>query len=131
MRVYVDTNVLLDFFKNRRNKRGRAIGKLAAKFLTSVISCKHEIVISSWTLQELRKHVDLSVEKSFQSIIKHKVETVGYSQEDIDLAKKENSSNWQDQLHIILARRSNSDVICTRNIKHFTEFPSKLPEELL
>ncbi len=82
-------------------------------------------------MNELIKYIDLSKTRSFQNAIKNKLETIKHTEEDIQAAKKANPDNWQDELHIILAKKSNSDVICTRNIKHFTKFPSKLPEQLV
>ena len=108
MRVYVDTNVFMDFLNDRNSA--------AYDFFIRVISCMHTIVISDVVLEELSFQKVNS--DSLMRLISHKIETIFATLADKSLAKRP-PTHFNDTLHICIAERSNVDVIVTRNKKDF------------
>jgi len=132
--LYIDTNVILDVVKGRKNLFGKDLSKKASLLFESVLSCKYYILISDWTLKELSKFVTLSKCNLFFTLLKNKTKKASYSDEDIKLAKKKSPENFDDALHVVIAEREKVDYIVTRNIKHFEELTNlniKKPEELV
>jgi len=117
MLLYFDTNVILDALLGRKNKYGRDISLPASKLLFQVVECRHYIVISSWTKEELRKHLK-SVD-SFFALVKHKMREVNYTEEDVEEAKRRSHDHFEDALHGILAHKAGADFVVTRDVKGF------------
>lgn len=131
---YVDTNIIIDAALSRKNPFGKDIAKPALKFFTKAASCQFYLGISTWTLEELDKEIDLQDLKMFFELIKKKIVTMTYSTEDVEVAKQKSKEHYKDALHIIIAERQKVDCIVTRNKDHFvqigTKLPVKKPEEL-
>ncbi len=131
MRVYVDTNVLLDFLLDRKNLFGRSLGDRAAKFFQETFECKHFLIISDHTLHELEKYEVNLGESNFTRVLGKKIEFVKATESDKEEARKLNPDNYPDALHVILAKRSKAEIIVTRNLEDFTGyFPCSFPENL-
>jgi predicted nucleic acid-binding protein len=66
--------------------------------------------------------------------LKKKIIMVATTKEDIQEAQNLSTTNYADALHVVLAKKSNSDYIITRNLKDFSEFSriieSKAPEDV-
>jgi predicted nucleic acid-binding protein len=108
MRVYVDTNVFMDFLYNRNSA--------AYRFFVKTLSCMHTIVISDVVLEELSfQKVDSD---SLMRLLSHKIEVIPTISED-KLRAKRLLTHYNDALHICIAERSKVDAIITRNKKDF------------
>jgi len=138
-KVYVDTNIFLDYFLNRSD-RLRPLGEFAFNVFKKAFLKELKIVISDWTLSELE-----SSEASEEDItvlldgLKNSgsLEVVKLMEEDRRKARKilkESGLHTADALHVALAVRSGADVLVTRNIKDFAKaenlIESVLPEEI-
>ena len=133
--LYIDTNVIIDAIKGRRNKFGKRIGNPASDLFFNAILCKHKLIISTWALKELDDNAFLQDAKMFFELTKKKIEYLKYNDEDKQKAKQKSQDKSDDALHIVLAEKYNADYIVTRNKDHFqdiqTAIPIKKPEELL
>jgi predicted nucleic acid-binding protein len=124
MKLYLDTNVYLDFFLER------AKSKPAEKLFIQTVSCKHSIIISDHLLVELTRHLDYQKAALLFHILKPKCIQVTLEEKDKAEAKKL-CTHYADALHIILARKAGAELIVTNNIKDFYSlFKSKRPEDL-
>jgi predicted nucleic acid-binding protein len=130
MKIYVDTNIFIDFIKENSSKR-RAV--LAYEFFRKGWNCAFELIVSDWTRSELKRHVseeDLTLLfNEFKS--RNKLHFVFHSKEETEIAKNSNF-HWQDELHLMLAKKSGADLIVTRD-RDFISYASqtfdiKLPE---
>ncbi len=129
--IYIDSNVYLDYLLNRKD-RLRPLGNFAFELIRQVISCKYEILISEFLLEEIENHADKDkIDKLFTSIQKKskKVET---KTNDIKKAKEISYENRWDALHYILAKRGGAELIVTRNVEHFdfSDLQVVFPENL-
>ena len=125
MRLYVDTNVYLYYIGFNEGYGFIDYKEISTRFFAKVLDKNYEVVLSDWVKEELikvlkRENLDLSVfEELFTNL---NIVPFSYTYEDIDLSKKLNSNNWQDMLHIILAKKSNSLIIITENIRDFKNY---------
>lgn len=132
MRIYVDTNVFIDFVKEDSSRR-RAI--LTYEFFRKGWNCAFELIVSDWTRSELKKHVKEEylnlLFNEFKS--RNKLHFISHTKEETELAKSKNY-HWQDELHLMLAKKSGADLIVTRD-RDFISYASrtfyiKLPENI-
>ncbi|MDA3856540.1 MAG: PIN domain-containing protein [Candidatus Woesearchaeota archaeon] len=134
-KLYIDTNVIIDAIEERKNKFGKKIGNPASDLFFAAATCKHYIVISDWTLNELYGLGKIDSIKMLFELTKLKIIKSKYTQEEKQEAKTKSDTDSDDALHIIIAEREDVDFIITRNIVHFkeigTNIPIKKPEELL
>jgi predicted nucleic acid-binding protein len=133
--LYIDTDVIGDATLGRRNRFGKNIGNPASDLFFEAISCKYQLIISTWLLEELRAVCNIDQTKMFFELIKKKILAVSYSSDEKSQAEKRSKEHKGDALHIIIAEREHADYIITRNKDHFlaigTCIPIKKPEELL
>ncbi len=140
-KVYVDTNIYLDYLGGRKNKDGRDISEPAFQVFNQCLSCNFEIVVSTWVIQELMKHAPNEKTKFLFSFLKRKTRTIKHTKEDVKETKKilkkydiNDKSHFDDALHVVLAKKSKADILVTRNKKNFLPFSNliqiKFPEEL-
>jgi len=132
-RLYVDSNVYLDYLEARSNGL-RPLQEFAFNVFKRAISCEFEIVLSSEVLRELNKHgieekkLFLWLDELFsrKKIFRAKAEIE-------DLAEAKNYPNFSDALHAVIAKRTGCEFIVTRDA-HFSQFRELvkpcLPEEL-
>lgn len=130
----MDSNIFIDVVEDRKNLIGKDIAKPASKMFFRAMSCEFYLIISSWTLKELYKHVNVDEIKMLFAMVKKKIITVKYDDKDVEEAKKRSRDNFDDALHIVLAEKEKADYIVTRNIDHFiqigTNITIKRPENL-
>ncbi len=129
--VYVDTNVIVDLLLNRTNMFGKNLGDRAAVLVDHVITCKHFITISDWTVRELQKNgINIEQLKMLLGFVSKKVTPVTTSEEDKVKAMELDPDNYDDALHVILALKAGANVIATRNLKHFMKYRHLIKPEL-
>ena len=132
-KLYIDTNILIYAIDDAKNRFGKNISASSRKLLFQSMTCKHHIIISDWTLKELKIINKLSEASFLLELLKKKTININKTIKDEALAKKQNPNHIQDQLHCILALKAGADYIVTRNIadfKHCT-IPVVKPEKLL
>lgn len=130
MKLYIDTNVIIDAIKNRNNLFGKNLGNASAKIFFDACTCRYYLIISTWTLQELYRFVNFEDAEMLLKLLKKK--TISATPTNEEKQQAADSSNYDDKLHIILAERENADYIITRDVEHFrgTRIQVKKPEYL-
>jgi predicted nucleic acid-binding protein len=131
--LYIDTNIFINIIKAEKNPFGKDLAKPAANLFWQAVSCKHRIIISDWTLEELLKHLDATQLTMSFALLKPKLKAVGYSAAEEEEAKTKDPEHFQDQLHTLIAEREKVEVIVTRNTTDFekrTKIPVKKPEQV-
>ncbi|MBU4246610.1 MAG: PIN domain-containing protein [Nanoarchaeota archaeon] len=133
IKIYCDTNIYLDYLLNRNNLFGKNIGDRAFSVFNRSLSCEFEIIVSSWTLVELKNKVEFGQINTLFSFLKRKIVKVEHTPEDIEKAKIL-SAHFQDALHAILANKAGASFLITRDLKGFLAYETlvkvKLPENL-
>ena len=133
--LYIDTNVIIDAVKGRTNRSGIPIGDYASDLFFEAASCHFRLVISSWTLDEVKKVVSLEDIRFCFAWLRHKITFFEEIEHDHLEARNRDSSNFSDALHVVLAERSNAKYLVTRNTRDFLKIDSRVkvvrPEELL
>ena len=133
-KIYIDTNIFINVTNAETNVYGKNISNSASDLFYQAASCKYYILISSWTLQELYKKVNIEEVAMIFAICKNKIIKVFHDEEDIKMAKEKSSTNFNDALHVVLAEKSQADYIITRDnhFKHInTKIPIRKPENLI
>lgn len=132
--LYIDSNVIIDAVEDRKNVFGKNIGNPAFKLFKEAISCKYYVIISSFTIYELRKKCKGDTTMFFEMIKKKRIE-VNHDEIDEEKARQRDNDNFDDALHVILAEKGNANYIVTRNIDDFkaiqTKIPIRKPEQLI
>ena len=124
MRIYVDTNVYLDYFLNREKS------KYAFKIFKRTMNCHYHIILSDHVSSELTNNLDYSKMQFLFKILKHKIILIKLENKDEEKAKLL-PTHYADALHIVLAQKGDAELIVTNNIKDFQSiFESKRPEDL-
>ncbi|MFA5792223.1 MAG: hypothetical protein WC884_04305 [Candidatus Paceibacterota bacterium] len=105
---------------NNRSDSLRPIGLFAFHFFQKGWNCAFHLVISDWTLTELKKYASEADISELLGYFKErdKLIIITCSPQDIALAKK--SLHWQDALHTIIAERSGCAILVTRNVADFS-----------
>lgn len=130
MKLYVDSNVYLDFLLDRKNKQLKDLSEKAYILFRRSGSCEFKIILSDHVLRELDKHMNLSETTSFFKLLEKKIIKVKMKKSDEEKAKSL-KTHYEDALHIVLAKKAKADVIVTRNKVDFKHlFETYLPEEL-
>ena len=133
-KLYIDTNIIIDAMEGRSNLFNKDIGTPALRLFEEAVSCKYYLIISTFTLYELKKRYkeDLTI---FFAWIKGKMILIEHADEDEEQARTLKEDNFDDALHVVLAEKGKADYIVTRNTRDFlkitTSIPIKIPEQLL
>ena len=130
MRIYLDTNVLMDFFLERDHS--------AYEVLIRSLRCEFSIVISHVVLEELLFQGLAPETRTFVSMFSgaEKLEIIPTTEEDRKRAKEElgtKKTHYNDALHKVIAMNANVDVLVTKNVKHFKDFKDivvRRPDEI-
>ncbi len=113
MKIYVDTNVFIDFVKEDSSNIKSV---LTYEFFRKGWNCEFELIVSDWTRTEITRHVN---EQELRLLLgqfksRNKLHFITHTKEETDRAKG-NSEHWQDELHLMLAKKSGADMIVTRD----------------
>lgn len=132
-RIYLDTNIYLDYLLERKNKQGDDLESKAFRIFERTISCEFIIITSPWLLHELHKYVNEYKTAMLFTFLKRKTVMIPITDEEI-ISAKSLSSHYQDPLHAILAKKGNAELLITRDLKGFTSCKKIitvcLPEEI-
>ena len=112
MKIYVDTNVYLDFFLERSKSR------YAERLFRQTLHCKHQIILSDQIVSELIRNISIDNITALFEMLKHKIIKIKTEDEDRNYAKTLNT-HYADALHIALAKKSEAEAIITNNTKDF------------
>jgi len=126
-KIYVDTNIILNIIKNEKNIYGTDISRPSNQLFFNSISNNIEYIISDWTLAELRNKIDGNALKTFFALYGKKIKQLSIDKYDIINARKRSTYNYPDALHIVLAEKSKSDYIITRDVNDFRQIGTKIP----
>ena len=111
MKVYLDTNIIMDFLEGRNKK--------AFEIIQASLDCKFYLIISDLVLKEL-DYQNMKYEM-FLKLISRKLIQVITEKEDTRKAKKYlGYTHPNDALHAVLAEKAKADKLLTQNIKDFT-----------
>lgn len=125
MRLYIDTNVIMDFLLDRRSS--------AHELIKEALKCKHSFIISDLVVEELSfQNMD------FDSLFKildsaRKLEILKTTSEESRHARLISRTHYNDALHYFLAKRAGVDCLVTSNVKDFswfTDLDVKRPDDL-
>lgn len=136
-KIYVDTNIFLDFWLDRKTKIAPA-GLFAEKMFEDLTECKYFLVTSNYIMMEIKENINFfeEVRDLFETLRSaEKIKVIKIKQGMIDKAKKIASKKdvpIHDAIHAIVAK-SEGAILVTRD-KHFqniADFITVLkPEEL-
>ena len=134
MKLYIDTNIFLDYLLERKNLNGKDISLPAQRLFYRAMSCEFFIIVSDHTANELNKNLNIEKARMRIEFLKKKIVMVYTTEEDIIEAKRLSRLNINDALHAVLAKKYEADYLITRNLKDFEEFSSyiksKAPENI-
>ncbi|MBI3032113.1 hypothetical protein HYY69_01450 [Candidatus Woesearchaeota archaeon] len=102
----------------RKNKQGDDLEDKAFRIFQRTVSCKFQIITSTWLIQELRKYADDYKTAMLFTFLKRKTILIPINDNDIAYAKSL-SEHYQDPLHAVLAEKGNAEFIITRDLKGF------------
>jgi len=121
MKIYVDTNIYLDYLLKRKNKFGKDLSKSAFNLFKRTIACEFHILILHHLIRELRGIIELNDLTMLINFLKKKIIKIN-----------DESKGKGDELHAYLAKKHGADIIITRNIKHFKDFSiqANTPEQI-
>ena len=126
-RLYIDTNLFINVINDEVSMHSnKNMAEPASRLFLDSISCKHTLIISTWTLTELYRILSPERCKMTLEILKKKIILCKYSTEEEIDAKKRCPYHFQDALHIIIAERENAECIVTRNIDDFLRIGTRI-----
>lgn len=115
MIVYVDTNIYIDFLKDRNSETGRDLGVIAGDFFQQVREGKFTIILSDWVERELYNNVPRNHAKMLISSLEENIITVNETKQDKVRAKELDSDDTDDARHAVLADKADADYLVTQN----------------
>lgn len=121
MLVYVDTNVFLDFMRDRENEFGGSLGKRAERFFRRVRNGKFDIVVSDWVNEELSNHLESGEERMLFSMLEDSIVEASYSDDDWERAERIDEEEADDILHAVIADNVGADLVTTQNVSDYGE----------
>ena len=130
MRIYVDTNIYLDFILKREGKYVDFAAE-AARLFKRAKDCEFEIILSDAVVAEyIRNFPSHEVElQSLRILLSKKLIFIRKGVADV-IASRDFATHAEDALHIALAVRAGADRIITRNLQDFmvSPIPARVPE---
>lgn len=133
MKVFLDTNILIDLIANREpySKFAIQIFKSAELKKIKIYTTSHAIVTTHYIL---KKYID---EKNLRLILSELTDLLNVIEVDSHIIKRALNSkhkDFEDAIQILSANSIDSiDFIVTRNLKDFknSEIPALSPDEIL
>jgi len=121
VKIYVDTNVYLDYLLNRKNKQGKDLSKQAFEVFRRAAGCEFYILVSNHLVHELCGVIDLGDVTTLMEFLKIKIIKI-----------EDEAEGKGDEFHAFLAEKHGADLIVTRNKNDFKNFALQayLPEDL-
>jgi predicted nucleic acid-binding protein len=110
MRLYLDTNVIMDFLLGRDSAAYKLIIKICIE--------RHEVIVSSLLLQELEKH-GLRIDPLIALLQSHTMVIFCSATKDDRMQAELLPTHYADALHKVLATRYGADILVTKNVKDF------------
>ncbi len=118
-RIYLDSNIYLDYFLGRANGR-RPLGEFAFAIFKRTFACEFEIIISGWVVEEVKgvsqqKEMGILLTQLRQA---NKVTEIEVSFDDEKKAGalcRETGVHFSDALHYVLALRSGADMFVSND----------------
>ena len=140
-KLYLDTNVYLDYFLDRKDNL-RPLGLYASRLYNEAVSCKFQVLISEAVIEEICDVLKFKPRQVWEVMLKplvekEKIERVEFSEEEARRLtwqfSRECSLPEMDALHLGISVKTDS-ILVTRD-SHFEKlkerFNIKKPEELL
>jgi len=115
-KIYLDTNIYLDYCLNRSTKY-LAYGDIAHTIFSRAISCEFTIIISDILLFELEKSLSVQNITDILSWLGAKIERTQITEQD-KLQAQTIPIHYPDNLHFVLAKKegailvSNDKALC-------------------
>lgn len=125
MKLYVDTCVYLDLINYNNNYSFEDYSQEVYEFFNIVMDLDFKVIFSRWVKEELeRKLKEKQIDNSIFDDLFDNLDIIDLNYDEKQKAEAERLSpnNWQDQLHVILAKKANALMIVTQNIRDFKEF---------
>jgi len=121
--IYIDTNVYLDLFEDRKDKF-RSFGEVSRQLFRRALDCEFRFVISPIVLREIK---DNNYEKDFFFLLDDlkkadKILRTYFSYSDKAYAsqlKILRKTPFQDTCHAVIAARMKVEYLVTRNVKDY------------
>lgn len=130
MRVYVDTNVYLDYLLERRNRVGADLSDVAFGVFAKAASCRFHIVVSDHVLNEIYDVIEPGEIEMLWTMLGKKAVLLRTDAHDL-LAARSVPTHFADALHVVLARKGGAEVLITRNVVDFRDLiETKRPEDI-
>lgn len=124
MRLYLDTNVIMDFLLGRDSR--------AYDLLVKTLACHHTFVISTLVIRELHRHHLREETSTFIAVCegRGKIVVLPLTLEDWNVAKGL-ATHQADALHYVVSCRG-ADAFVTKNVRDFpfTTIPVLRPNAL-
>ena len=132
-KIYLDTNIYLDYFENRHDNI-RPLGFFAYNLIRRCIEGKFKIVVSDWIVEEFGKIGDPRKIDDLIKTLKKQGSLILVKSNSQDLSKSRKYKNKPDALHALLAIKACADYFVIRNTKDFLDFQNLisivLPENI-
>ncbi len=124
MRLYIDSNVLIGYFKDELGGLTQAHMIRVKEFLEQCESGGHIVILSDLVFDEIEKHAYHNEREVLDFLDSFDLKSIVIygSDEDYQKAKeigKSTGIHFPDNLHVQLALRSKADAVVTWNIKDF------------
>lgn len=132
MKIWVDTNIILDVLTNREN-----FVEVAEKIFKLCEVKKLEGYISTLSIANIvyimRKELDLKTIKKLLQTMSYIFTIVDLTSEDLIAATELSFDDYEDAIQSVCAARVKADYVVTRNIKDYknSKVTVILPTELL
>jgi len=123
-KCYVDSNVLLSYFKRELGGITQIQMIRTEEFLVNCSENSHKLVLSDLTFDEVHNNGYLTQDEVEDILDRFGVNfmTVDTTQTDVNKARdigRRTTIHWPDSLHTRLALKSKSNVIVTWNMRDF------------
>ncbi len=101
---------------NRTDKL-RPLGEFAFNLFKKSVECEYEIIVSDILFTELNAHADEKIITEMFEWLDSKIFLIESTKEERLIAR--NQKNRNDYLHLLLAKRSNAEILVTRNLSDY------------